>query len=103
MKKTSSKHLVSDLLNSKIVAPDGKVLGHVADIQLTHGPEYRVIGLIYGIRGELFRLHVLNPFGQGSDQDFQPHVIPWSSIESFAQSVVKLKPEYEVKELQTDH
>lgn len=102
MRKTSSKHLVSDLLNSKIVAPDGKVLGHVADIQLTHGPEYRVIGLIYGIRGRLFRLHVLNIFRQGGDQDIQPYVIPWSSVESFEKSIVKLKPEYEVKELQTD-
>jgi sporulation protein YlmC with PRC-barrel domain len=102
MKNIRSKQLVSDLLGSKIVTAGGKVLGHVADLQLTRGPEYRVTGLIYGIGGWLFRLHVLNPFRGDHGERPQPQVIPWDPVESFEHPVVKLKRDYESKELHTD-
>ena len=97
MRRTSSKLFIGDLLDCIIVTSEGKVLGHVADIQLTPGPEYKVIALIFGRRGWLYRLHVLNPFTPAQRRPSKPDAVPWDAVESFNRPIVKLKPGYEMK------
>ena len=99
VKKAVTKFFIGDLLNSKIVTPEQKVIGHVADVQLTHDPEYKVIALIFGTHGLLYRLHVLNPFRVTSRKPPRLKAVSWDAVESFEQGTVRLKPGYQVKDL----
>ena len=99
MQKTPEKFMIGDLLNCKIKTAEGKTIGHVSDIQLTQGPEYRVVAIMYGWRGLLYRLHVFNPFAIiAKQQRPEPNMIPWDAVASFTRPIVKLKPGYEVKQ-----
>jgi sporulation protein YlmC with PRC-barrel domain len=97
MRRTASKLFIGDLLDCKIVTSEGKVIGHVADVQLTPDRGYKVIALIFGRRGWLYRLHVLNPFSTREPQQARPDTVPWDAVESFERTIVKLKPGHEVK------
>lgn len=97
MKNTRLTLFLGDLLGCEIVTAEGKVLGHVADIQLSQGPVYSVIALLYGEQGWLYRWHVLNPFKRGVQRP-EPKKIPWSAVASFQQPVVRLKAGYEERE-----
>lgn len=92
MKRKASKLFLGDLLGCKIVTAEGKVLGHVLDIQLTSGPEYKVTALMFSRRGLFHRLHVLNPFHRERAKPVTPDTIPWEAVASFERPVVKLKP-----------
>lgn len=91
MSRTATKFFISDLLGSQIVTDEGKVLGHVRDIQLTSGPEYKVIALMYGSGGFLHRFHMLNPIRKGTPSPIKHETIRWDAVASFDGSVVKLK------------
>ncbi len=92
MNQSVTKFLISDLLGAKIVTAEGKQLGHVRDIQLTHGPEYKVTALMYGRSGLLHRLHLLNPFRKRNSPLSKPDTVLWDAVASFERPVVKLKP-----------
>ena len=92
MQNIPAKLHLSDLLNSKIVTDEGQVLGHVADISLSPGPEYKVIGFLYGLHGWIYRLHVLNPFHPPQKLPQLPDAIPWQAIASIEDGTIKLKP-----------
>jgi sporulation protein YlmC with PRC-barrel domain len=92
MSQTPTKFFISDLLRCKIVTAEGKRLGHVLDIQLTQGPEYKVTALLYGRSGLFHRLHLLNPFRKQGSAPPKPDTVPWDMIASFENSTVKLKP-----------
>lgn len=89
-KKTSFS--VENLLNSKIVTSDGKRIGWVTDLQLSPGPEYRIIALIYGTSGLLHRLHVLHPFAKVLRLTSELKTITWDEVASVKQATIKLKP-----------
>jgi sporulation protein YlmC with PRC-barrel domain len=91
MSRVSSKFLLSDLFGARIVTAEGKTLGHVRDIQLSSGPQYKVTALMYGRGGFFHRLHLLNPFRRGKPSISKPDSVPWSAVASFERPVVKLK------------
>lgn len=97
MSQTTARCFISDLLGSIIVTSEGKMLGHVRDIQLSSGPEYKVTALMYGSGGLFHRLHLLNPFRKGKPSLAKPDTVPWNAVASFERPVVKLKPGFEVR------
>lgn len=97
MKRSASKIFLGDLLGCKIVTAEGKMLGHVLDIQLTRGPDYKVIALMFGRGGLFHRLHVLNPFHKEPLKPSSPNTVPWEAVASFEHPVVKLKPGFDAR------
>lgn len=97
MQKQQQKngHLsVSVLLNKKVITAEGKVLGRVADVQLTPGPEYRIIALFVGPYAMLYRLHMLNPFASSPTQPPRPDSVPWEAVDCIERTTIRLKPGY---------
>lgn len=82
---------VEELFGSKIVTPDGKRVGHVFDLQVTHGPEYEVVSIVYGRFGLLYRMHVLHPFAHMLHLHGEPETVSWSQVASFEHRTVTLK------------
>lgn len=79
------------LLNHEVVEADGTHLGHVADIQISERPPYRVIALLCGRRGLLHRLHVLNLFTERHTHTRKPDRIPWEQVERIEKRKIVLK------------
>lgn len=86
---------LEELLGKKIVTSDGKVLGHVFDIQLSRDGAHRVIALMYGQKSLLFRLHVYKPISTAFGLEQQPKTIPWEAVERVERSAVRLKAGYD--------
>ncbi len=82
---------IGRLLGRSIVEADGTRLGHVADIQLSERPPYRVTALLCGRRGLLHRLHVLNLFTERHTHPHKPDRIPWEQIERIEERRIVLK------------
>ena len=82
---------ISELLDCKIVDSQGRTIGHVADIQLTEGSEYKVCALLYGETGWMYRLHFLNPFGKRPSTPSRPQKIAWEAVEEIKPKMIKLK------------
>jgi sporulation protein YlmC with PRC-barrel domain len=85
---------IADLIGSKIVTAEGKKIGHVVDIEVTHGPVYEVTGLVFGRYAWLYRFDVLYPFARAFGLDVEPDTIPWHAVERFEQFTVILKPTF---------
>jgi sporulation protein YlmC with PRC-barrel domain len=100
MEKKLATFKISDLLDCKIMTPEGTILGHIADIQITSDPPYMITALIFGLRGWLYRFHTLHLFRHTAFRNSHPKIIPWSYVESVECSLVKLKPGYKVRELE---
>ncbi|HXR66387.1 MAG TPA: divalent metal cation transporter [Ktedonobacteraceae bacterium] len=83
---------IGDLLRYKLVTSEGKLVGHVTDIQLSKDPEYRILAFIYGRRGLLYRLHDLNPFRHLEYEEILPDKVPWEMVAQIAFPVITLKP-----------
>jgi sporulation protein YlmC with PRC-barrel domain len=101
MECNGQKLRISDLLNCRIVTAEGKVIGHVADVQLTSGPEYRVTGLLFGRQAWLHRLHMLNPFEHYTPRE--PDRVPWEAVASIKHPIITLKPEYDPEKHEMEH
>ena len=87
---------LEELLNKKIVTADGKILGHVFDIQLSRDGEHRVTALMYGQKSLLYRLHVYEPVVRAFRLKKKPKTIPWEAVEQSDHAVVRLKSSYEI-------
>ena len=87
------KMLVGNLLGSKIIDADGRVLGHVADIQVSPQPPYEVQGLFYGERGWLHRFHVPANFPDEASGRRAACYVSWHFVERLEPGRVFLKPE----------
>lgn len=98
MQAKQSKLYIGNILGKKIVSAEGKTIGHVADIQLSPAPGYTVVALIFGRRGWLFRLHVLNPFASAEKRTRKPKTVPWGAIDRIEGGAVILKPGYMLKD-----
>lgn len=83
---------IGDLLRCKLVTAEGKLVGHVTDIQVSEDSEHRILAFIYGRRGLLYRLHVLNPFGSLEKKEILPDKIPWEMVARISFPVILLKP-----------
>jgi sporulation protein YlmC with PRC-barrel domain len=94
--RQNKKIHIEDILGRKIVTADGNAIGHVADIQLSPAPEFRIIALLYGWGGWYYRLHLLNPFGK--KHYHKPDIVPWEAIERIEQSAIRLKPGYKFRD-----
>ena len=92
MRAKQSKLYIGNILGTKIVTAEGKMIGHVADIQLSPGPDYTVVALIFGRRGWLFRLHILNPFSSVEKRPRKPKTVPWDAVDRIEGGSVILKP-----------
>ena len=88
----SSTVLIGDLLGSSIANVEGQIIGHVADLQLSEGPEYTVMALFYGSSGWLHRWHVLYPFVRMFGVSIHAKTVPWKAVESIKPGAVQLKP-----------
>jgi len=92
--RATSTLSIADLIGSKIVTAEGKKIGHVVDIEVTHGPVYEVTGLVFGRYAWLYRFDVLYPFARAFGLDVEPDTIPWHAVECFEQFTVILKPTF---------
>lgn len=87
---------LEELLNKKIVTADGKMIGHIFDIQLSRDGENRVTALMYGQKSLLYRLHVYEPLARAFRLKQKPKTIPWEAVEKSDHAVVHLKSGYEI-------
>ncbi len=92
--RATSTLSIADLIGSKIVTAEGKKIGHVVDIEVTHGPVYEVTGLVFGRYAWLYRFDVLYPFARAFGLDVEPDTICWHAVECFEQFTVILKPTF---------
>ncbi|GCF10302.1 PRC-barrel domain-containing protein [Dictyobacter arantiisoli] len=91
MKQHTNKIFLGDLMGCKIVTAEGKVLGHIHDVEISAGPEYQVTALLYGRGGLENHLHMLNPFRGEQQPPARPKSIPWRKIASIEQHTVRLR------------
>jgi sporulation protein YlmC with PRC-barrel domain len=84
---------IENLLDKKIVAADGKTLGHVIDIQLARDSRYRVVALMYGYHSLLYRLHVYEPVARAFHLHEKPKKIAWEAVERVDHEAIWLKVE----------
>lgn len=87
---------ITDLLAHRVMTADGKQLGHVADLELSPAPEYKITALLYGASAWLHRLHVLHRFAGILRLRVKPGTAAWDDIARIENGVITLKPEYQV-------
>ena len=93
-KPEREKHIIwmQELLGSKIVTHDGKKVGHIFDLQVSHNPEYEVVSIVYGRLAMLYRMHVLHPFAHMLHlKSGEPETIAWNQVASREHRKVTLK------------
>ena len=83
---------IADLVGSKIVTAEGKLIGRVIELRVTPGPEYRIIAIECGLGGWLHRLHVLRRVAMLLPRQDEPRVISWKDVARYERYVVTLKP-----------
>jgi sporulation protein YlmC with PRC-barrel domain len=83
---------IEDLVGSKIVTSEGKEIGRVVDVQVSPGPKYKVVALVFGRYGWLYRFHVLQPFVKTFGLRHEPRTVPWDAVKCFEHFTVTLKP-----------
>jgi len=92
-RNTTNIHSIEDLLDKKIVAVSGKVLGHVIDIQLSRHSPYQIVALMYGYHSLLHRLHVYEPVAKAFHLRKEPKKISWEAVERVDRAGIWLKEE----------
>ena len=90
MGANATRICISDLLGCKIVTAEGQCLGRVMDIQLSEGPEYSVIALMFGRGALMHRWHVLNPFRTHKEQVVRIYCVPWEAVGTLEKAVICL-------------
>ncbi|HEY7413699.1 MAG TPA: PRC-barrel domain-containing protein [Ktedonobacteraceae bacterium] len=91
MNEQTSKLIIGQLLGSRIVTAEGKVIGHIADLQLSDDPPYDIIAIYFGKGGWLHRWHVLYPFAQLFGWRSVAHRIHWEAVASIKHSQIVLR------------
>lgn len=92
MDRDRPKLRISDLLGCKIVTAEGQFVGHVVDVQLTTGPEYRVTALLFGQHAWFHRLHILDILNMHSSAPRLPNRVLYETVDRIEGSTVILKP-----------
>lgn len=91
----AKKFLIGDLLGSRVIDTDGRILGHVADIQVSSRPPYEVQGLLYGGRGWMHRLHLRVSLPDEASGRRKADFIPWQAVKRLEPGVVYLKEDWQ--------
>jgi PRC-barrel domain len=91
---------IEDLVGSKVVTAEGKRVGRVIDVQVTRGPEYRVIGFDVGLSAWLLRLHLLRLLAL-LGKDIKSRTAYWDDVDRYERFTVTLKPGRELKKSST--
>ena len=91
MSAPARKVRVADLVGSRIVDSDGRVIGFVVDLAATDGPPYRLTGILSGGWEWLDRLEVLRLFRHHLRGHHHAHRIPWDEVDTFDGSTIRLK------------
>jgi hypothetical protein len=73
-------------------------VGRVIEVQVTPGPEYRVLGLDVGLTGWLERLHLLGRLVALLGTDIKRRTASWDDVDRYERFTVTLKPGRELKE-----
>ena len=95
--ENTTERKLEELLFKKIITANGKLLGHVFDIQLSRDGEHRVTALMYGKNSLLFRLHTYEPFARVFRFNQKPKTIPWEVVQNVDHAAIHLKSGYEPK------
>lgn len=82
---------IEELFGSRIVTHEGKRVGHIFDLQVSRGPEYEVLSIVYGSFALLYRMHVLHPFAHMLHLSREPETVAWRQVDSFEHKTVTLK------------
>jgi hypothetical protein len=90
---------IEELVGSKVVMAEGKQVGRVIEVQVTPGPEYRVIGLDVGLSAWLDRLHLLGRLVALRGTALKPRTASWDDVDRYERFTVTLKPGRELREL----
>jgi hypothetical protein len=93
--------MIEELVGSKVVTAEGQQLGRVIEVQVTPGPEYRVIGLDVGLSAWLERLHLLGRLVALRGTDIKPRTASWDDVDRYERFTVTLKPGRELRESST--
>jgi hypothetical protein len=88
---------IEELVGSKVVTAEGKRVGRVIEVQVTPGPEYRVIGLDVGLSAWLDRLHLLGRLVALRGEDIKPRMASWDDVDRYERFTVTLKPGREIR------
>ena len=91
MSPQARKVRVADLVGSRIVDSDGRIIGRVVDLAVTDGPPYRLTAILSGGWEWLDRLEVVRLFRYHLRGHPHAHRIPWEDVETFEGSTVRLK------------
>jgi sporulation protein YlmC with PRC-barrel domain len=94
--KTITRNL-EELLYKKIITAEGKLIGHVFDIQISRDGEFRITALMYGEKSMLFRLHTHEPFARVFRFNQKPNTISWEEVENIDHAAIHLKSGYRAK------
>ena len=86
------------LIGARLVDSNRKVLGHVIDMEIEPGRNYRIAALELGRFGWLDRLRALRPLAHASLAQ-KPRVVAWSDIDRFENGRLICKPGAKVREL----
>jgi PRC-barrel domain len=92
---------IEDLVGSKVVTAEGKQVGRVIEVQVTPGPEYRVIAFDVGLSAWLDRLHLLGRLVALRGTDIKPLTAYWDDVDRYERFTVALKPGRELRESST--
>jgi len=82
---------VADLIGSRIVDSDGRIIGLAVDLAVTDGPPYRLTGILSGGWEWLDRLEVVRLFRHHLRGHHHAHRIPWDDVDTFDGSTIRLK------------
>lgn len=83
--------LAGELLGSRLVDARGRIVEHVADLQINPQPPYEVQGLFYGTRGWMHRFHVPDEASGRRNACF----VPWDAIARLEPGLVFLKANWQ--------
>jgi sporulation protein YlmC with PRC-barrel domain len=84
--------IAADLIGRRVVAANGRELGHVIDLELQHGRGgFRVAALELGRYGWLDRLHILRPLARRIGGAAKPKLIDWRSVERAPKGELRLR------------
>lgn len=88
---------VEHLVGSKIVTATGEHVGHVVEMRVSPGPDFRVLELEFGRYGWLDRLNVLRLIHGKYRPIVESERIPWDAVATFERFTITLKPGYDQK------
>jgi hypothetical protein len=86
------------LIGAKVVDADGKILGHVIDMEVDPTRGFRVSGVELGRHGWIDRMRALRPLAHDRLSK-PPRIVVWTDIEKYENGKLRCKPGAKVREM----